>query len=972
MGESERSGSGHETKAKGAEAVMMDAIRITGADEHNLKHIDVEIPYHKHTVITGVSGSGKSTLAYDVIYAAAQRRLMDCMSEREIGFGKKMREPKVENIEGLSTVISLKQIKPNDNPRSTIGTYTKIGTYVRSLMSIHGQYRCLFCENQFKPDSYQTLIKDMEALDPHTIVEAGFPYFFTGRSSRDQQIEALRQRGYRTIYVGDEKRSLRDNVCIEEDIAFIFVVESRFQVAGTLKKSDVNCLKHAAGNGDKYLFLRLSGTDDEKIQRFWKKRGCSMHHVTAVSIEASDFSCNDMSCACPECMGSGIKRIAHPSKVIKNPRKTLRQNPFFGEIWSMSHPYSYMSLYSLAKHYHFPFDEPYEQLSKEAKDLILYGSADTFILQRPEGYDKILPNYLAKEGKAIRFQGILTRLEELYREMLRDPEPTPEQEQFFRTWMHETECPGCGGTRLKKIKGCVMLCDKNYAQLGNMEFSELSAFLEKIQANEMSRPVLDALKEKLSLMEEIGCHYLSFGRRMDSLSGGEYQRLRIANQVGSGLVGLTYIIDEPTDGLHKADSPKVIGVIKRLLQKENTVITIEHDEDVIRAADYCVEMGPGAGTDGGKIVASGTPEQLMRNPDSMIGKHLLEKRTYPLAAPAAFDAFIRIYGIEINNVKGADIEIPLQRITCFTGVSGSGKSSIVYEVLYKALDSRLQHTRVVPGKFERMEGFEKIRHVVCIDQTPLSGKNTSVPATYLDLSDAVRMLFLGELEEDHEMKGKKSYFSFNSKGACPACRGRGYLEHVIPYLGGVRTVCPTCRGQQYLDEVLEVKYQGKNIKQVMDMTFQEAASFFEKEKKIYDKVRLACDLGLGYMRLDQPMNTLSGGEIRRMKFVKEMTRYQNKKGLLYLFDEPSVGLHVKDVKKLMEVMRQVVREGNTVVLVEHHPDMILRADYIIDLGPGAGKDGGKVMFAGQPFLLLKQTASKTAQYLRSYVGADVR
>lgn len=952
---------------------MTNAIRLTGVSENNLKNIDVEIPYYKHTVIAGVSGSGKSTLAYDVIYATAQRKLLDCMSEQEKKFSVKMKKPKVRSIEGLSTVISLKQVKPNNNPRSTIGTYTSIGSYVRNLMAIHGQCRCLCCEEIFKQSSLRALVKDIEALDAYTIVEVSFPYYFNNRSEREQQIEALRQKGYRYIYVKDERISLRDFVEVAQEIEFILVVESRFQANDKLNKSEVNCLKNASRNGDNYISICLSGEGTESIKKFYEKHGCSKHHLIATTMESSNFSYNDISCACPECMGSGIKKIVHPSKVIKNPKKTLRQGPFFGEIYSMSHPYSYMSLYSLACHYGFSFDEPYEALSEEAKTLIMYGSKEeTFILLRPEGYDKVLPNYLAKEGKLVSFKGILTRIEELYQEMLNEPvTPSPAQENFFKTYMHEIKCPDCNGTRLKKIKNYIMLNGKNYAQLGKMEFSELLKFLEQVQGNEVSEPIIEALKERLMLMEEIGLEYLSFERRIDSLSGGEYQRLRIANQVGSGLVGLTYIIDEPTDGLHGTDNQKVINVINKLLQKGNTVITIEHDFDVIKAADYIIEMGPGAGVHGGEVIAAGTLKELQENPKSIIGNHLLQKQSYHLAMGAPMsDATIRMFGIEENNVKNVDIEIPLNKITCFTGVSGSGKSSIVYEVLYKAFCSKLQNTRVIPGKHKSIDGFDKIQNIICIDQSLLNGKNTSIPATYLDIFDTIRTFFAQSVEAGNEMKDKKSFFSFNSKGGCPECKGKGYIEKYIQYFGETRIVCSECNGNQYIDDVLLVKYHGKNIKQVLDMTFKEALSFFADYKSVYEKVKLVCDLGLGYMQLGQPLNTLSGGEAQRMKLAREMSRYKNKKNLLYIFDEPTVGLHAKDVSRIIEVMRRIVEGKNTVVLVEHNPDMILSADYIIDLGPGAGKHGGEVMFTGTPSQMIEQAHSKTADYLRNYMQTD--
>ena len=944
---------------------MYDHIRIEHIKENNLKDISVEIPYHKHTVIAGVSGSGKSTLAYDVIYATAQRKLLDCMSDQEKIFSRKMKQPRTGNIEGLSTVISLKQVNPNTNPRSTVGTYTSIGSFVRSLTAIHGKCRCLYCDRIYEQTNLHKLIKDLEGLKTGTAAEVSFPCFFHKRTGRPQQLEALRKKGYRWVYAGGERLDLRDVTDVDPETAFLLVVENRFLTRDSLKKSDVNCLKAASRNGDHFICVRLSGEDREGIEAFYRRHGCPEHHMATVTLNASAFSYNDMACACPECMGSGIRKTVHPSKVLKYPRRTLRQGPFFKDVYSMSHPYSHMLLYSLACRYGFSLDVPYEELPQEVKDLILYGSGEeTFLLQRPQGYEKALPNYLAKEGEAVSFLGVLTRVEELYREMLaQDHEQLPWQEEFFKSYMQEVTCPDCNGSRLNKLKDHILLNGKTYSQMGRLEFSQLQDCLEHLCTNETSRPVLEALLGQLGLLREIGLDYLSFHRRVDSLSGGEYQRLRIANQAGSGLVGLTYLIDEPTDGLHGADSRKIIGVIKKLLEGGNTVITIEHDLDVIKSADYIIELGPGAGKEGGEIIASGSLEDIWRNSNSIIGKLLSAKPEAPLPAPSAGSGRrILIKGIRENNIQNQDVEIPLNQITCFTGVSGSGKSTIVYEVLYKALSSRLHGSGEVPGKHSEIIGCEHISNVICIDQRLLNGKKSSVPATYLNLFDAIRSLFAEHAD--------RSLFSFHSKGACPVCRGKGYLGNYIQYFGETRIVCPECNGQQYIDEVLQIKHKGRNIKQILDMPFQEALDFFADRPFLCERIRLVCDLGLGYMQLGQPLSTVSGGEAQRLKLAREMGKYRNRKNLLYLFDEPTVGLHSQDVLRVLEVMERIVESGNTVVMVEHDPEMILRSDYVIDMGPGAGRHGGKVIFHGAPCDLLRHRESKTADYLRSRLGLE--
>lgn len=601
----------------------------------------------------------------------------------------------------------------------------------------------------------------------------------------------------------------------------------------------------------------------------------------------------------------------------------------------------------------------------------MYGSkGETFVLRRPEGYDGTLPHYLAKEGELVAFPGVLTRISDRYHEVMDGgTEPSPVEEKFFKTYMHETTCPECHGTRLKKIKNYVTLHGENYASLGKMEFSDLLDFFEGLSGNEMSQWVIDALRERMMLMKEIGLDYLAFERRMDSLSGGEYQRLRMANQVGSGLTGLIYIIDEPTDGLHGADSRKVIAIIQKLLNQGNTVVTIEHNSDVIQAADYIIELGPGAGIHGGEVIARGTLQEIKNHPKSIIGKYLARKPNPILKnGLPEIDASICLHGVEANNLKNVDVEIPLQKITCFTGVSGSGKSSIVHEVLYKACYSKLQDHRIIPGKYRSIDGIDGIKNVICIDQSLLNGKRTSMAATYLNIFDAIRTHFARSVNKGHRMRDCKAYFSLNAKGACAACKGKGYIENYIQYFGAARVVCPQCRGQQYMDEVLQVRYHGKNIRQVLDMTFAEALAFFENDQGICDRVRLVCDLGLGYMQLGQSLSSVSGGEAQRLKLAREMSRYKNKKNLLYLFDEPTIGLHSRDVARIIQVFGRIVANNNTVVLVEHHPDVILISDYVIDMGPGAGRHGGEVLFSGTPLQFLEQAHSKTAEYLRDYVG----
>lgn len=949
-----------------------EAIQLRKVRENNLKDIDVDIPYYKHTVICGVSGSGKSTLAYDVIYATAQRKLLECLSDQDKRFSMKMKKPNVGSIEGLSTVISLKQVKPNHNPRSTIGTYTSIGSCVRALIAAYGTCKCMVCNQKYEQSSIFSIGRDLERLPSDTVVEVCFPYFFHHNSDARLQIEELRRQGFRLIYIEGERKNLRDFIEIGDDVDLIEVVESRFQVSSPMKKSNLNYLKSASEHGNHLIRLNLTGSDTQRIEEFYTKHGCPKHHIMTTTLDSSYFSYNEFSCACPECKGSGVKKIVHASKVIRNPKKSLKEGPFFPEVYRSTYPYWYMLLYSLCCHYEIPFEVPYEQLSNEAKERILYGSkGEKFELLRPRGYEKELPHYVGQVGDLVSFPGILTNIERMYENSLKAP-MSPEMERFYNTYMHEVVCPYCKGTRLNKMQSYIELKSKTYPELSELELTELLSFCEDIKVTEGLAPIRDELKERLRLMKEIGLDYLSFHRRIDSLSGGEYQRLRIANQVGSGLVGLTYIIDEPTDGLHGSDNQKVIQVIQRLIEKGNTVITIEHDLDVILAADYIIEMGPGAGSQGGKVIACGTIEEIKKNPDSVVAQYLT-KAVNMQWRQSNYEPqrYLTVLGAKVHNLKQIDVSIPLDGITCFTGVSGSGKSSLLFEILYKAIYSKLHDTRVVPGEYCELIGQEQMKDIICIDQGLVNGKNSSIPASYIDIFDAIRLLFAESTMEEQEMKLTKSYFSFNSKGACPACKGKGYIENYIQYFGITKTICKECDGNQYIDEVLQVTYHGKNIKQVLEMTFEDAESFFFEEKKIHEKVRLACELGLGYLKLGQPLNTVSGGEAQRLKLIKEMGKNRGRKNLIYLFDEPTIGLHSKDIEYILTVLRRIVAVGNSVLVVEHNPDLILNSDYIIDLGPGSGKRGGEVMFCGTPEELLKNGVSETAIYLRKYVGGIV-
>lgn len=950
---------------------MKKAINILGIREHNFNNQNVSIPHNKHTVLVGVSGSGKSTLAYDVIYAAGQKRLLDCLSDQVKRYAKQVKQPDIDYIDGLTPVISFKQHKPNINPRSTVGTMTDISSYIRTLFSINGVSKCFYCNKSYSISQLHYVVKELESLPEETIVEVQFPYYLCKERNYDDQLSELKEKGYRWIYVGDDRKSLRDWINIDEEQTFILVVAGSLSTSKELTKSSINLLQNAVKNGDGFIKLSVPNLSNcKEYKELCNENSCLTHQMFTVDIKPSFFSFNDFSSCCSDCKGSGIKKIAHPITLVQNENKSLREGPFFRQVYNNKQPYWFMMMYSMCEYFDFSFDEPFKNLPDSVKNLIFYGCGnERFPLIRPEGYDKELPHYTAKVGEKVGFEGLIPRINAEYRKRL-NQQLTSAQEEFFKKFMIDTVCPVCNGSRLKPSREYVTLEGVTYDELGNMEFSELLIFLDHIkivsEKEKSLRPVINELKLRLSWLVDIGLGYLSYNRRIDTLSGGEYQRLRLAGQLCSGLMGLTYIIDEPLDGLHGSDNEKIIRILNRLKEQGNTIITIEHDLDIIKCADYIIEVGPGPGKFGGYIIAKGTPEEIITNNSSVLRNVMQNSKLQLKELRFITSQSIKVYGAKANNLKNIDVEIPLNQVVCVTGVSGSGKSTLAIEILYKLFMSKLHDARIIPGSYDSVEGMTFIEDIYCIDQSALNRTKSSIPATYIGVFDAIRDVF-AKCENAVKLNViDPAYFSFNSKGGCPSCKGKGYLDKHVHYFGDLQMLCPLCEGNRYINDVLEVTYKGKNIAQVLQMDIESACTFFEEHSYIHNKLNYMLDLGLGYMSLGQPVNTVSNGEAQRLRLAKELSRNKRKKNLLYILDEPTAGLHAKDVKKILNVIRDIVDKGNTVVVIEHNPEVIINSDYVIDMGPGAGKEGGRIVFTGTPSELLQFNASKTSDYLKRY------
>ena len=938
-------------------------IKIRGAAEHNLKNIDIDIPRDEFVVLTGLSGSGKSSLAFDTIYAEGQRRYMESLSSYARQFLGQMEKPQVESLEGLPPAISIDQKSTNRNPRSTVGTVTEIYDYLRLLFARAGIPHCPKCGREIKKQTVDEMVDKIMALPERTKIQVLAPVVRGRKGRHEKVLEGAKRSGYVRVRVDGNMYELTEDITLDKNIKHnIEIVVDRLAIREGMEKrlndSIDNALKLADG-------LMIIDVIDGEPMTFSQHFSCPDCGISIDEIQPRSFSFNNPFGACPDCYGLGYKMEFDEDLMIPDKGLSINQGAIVVLGWQSANDgksFANAILKALGKKYNFDLDTPFEEYPQEIHDILIHGTNGVSVPvhyrgQRGEGvYD-------------IAFEGLIRNVERRYRET--SAESTKAE---YETYMRITPCKNCGGQRLKKESLAVTIADKNIYEMTEMPVRDLREFLENVELSEMQHKIgdeiLKEIKGRLKFLVDVGLDYLSLSRATGTLSGGEAQRIRLATQIGSGLVGVAYILDEPSIGLHQNDNDKLLATLKHLRDLGNSLIVVEHDEDTMRAADFIVDIGPGAGAHGGEVIATGTAEDIMKNPNSITGKYLSGEIKIPVPKTRRKPTgWLKIVGAKENNLKNINVKIPTGVLTCVTGVSGSGKSSLVNEILYKSLAKQLNRARYIPGKHKTIEGVEQLDKIIDIDQSPIGRTPRSNPATYTGVFDTIRDLFANTMDAK-ERGYKKGRFSFNVKGGrCEACSGDGILKVEMHFLPDVYVPCEVCGGKRYNRETLEVKYKGKSIYDVLDMTVEEALDFFKNVPKIHNKIQTLYDVGLSYIKLGQPSTTLSGGEAQRIKLATELSKRSTGR-TIYVLDEPTTGLHFADVHKLVEILQRLAAEGNTVVVIEHNLDVIKNADYIIDMGPDGGDRGGTVVVSGTPEEVAKHPTSYTAKYVKQYLEKD--
>ena len=944
-------------------AVKMQArqfIKIRGANENNLKNLDVDIPRNEMVVLTGLSGSGKSSLAFDTIYAEGQRRYMESLSSYARQFLGQMEKPDVESIEGLSPAISIDQKSTNRNPRSTVGTVTEIYDYFRLLYARIGIPHCPKCGREIKKQTVDQMVDHIMGMPERTKIQLLAPVVRGRKGTHAKLFEQARKSGYVRVLVDGSLYELNEEIKLDKNIKHnIEIIVDRLIVKPGIEKRLTDSIETVLNLAEGKLVV---DTMDGNYVNFSQSFACPDCGISIDEIEPRSFSFNNPFGACPSCFGLGYRMEFDVDLMIPDRSLSISQGAITVMGWHScadKGSFTRAILDALAKEYHFDLDTPFEEYPQEVQDVLIHGTNGKEVKvyykgQRGEGvYD-------------VAFEGIVKNVERRYRET-----GSETMKQEYESFMRITPCPSCKGQRLKPEALAVTVGDKNIYEVTSMSISSLSEFLEGLQLSEtqqlIGEQVLKEIRARVGFLVNVGLDYLTLARATGTLSGGEAQRIRLATQIGSGLVGVAYILDEPSIGLHQRDNDKLLGTLKHLRDLGNTLIVVEHDEDTMRAADCVVDIGPGAGEHGGQLVAIGTAEEIMQNPNSITGQYLSGKIKIPVPEVRRKPTgFLTIRKAAENNLKNIDVKIPLGVMTCVTGVSGSGKSSLVNEILYKSLARKLNRARTIPGKHKCIEGVEQLDKVIDIDQSPIGRTPRSNPATYTGVFDQIRDLFAATA--DAKARGyKKGRFSFNVKGGrCEACSGDGILKIEMHFLPDVYVPCEVCQGKRYNRETLEVKYKGKSIYDVLNMTVEEALAFFDHVPSIKRKIQTLYDVGLSYIRLGQPSTELSGGEAQRIKLATELSKRSTGK-TIYILDEPTTGLHFADVHKLIEILQRLSEGGNTVVVIEHNLDVIKTADYIIDIGPEGGDKGGTVVAKGTPEEIAANPASYTGQYVSKYL-----
>ncbi len=937
--------------------MAMDQIVIRGAREHNLKNVDVTIPRDKLVVFTGLSGSGKSSLAFDTIYADGQRRYVESLSSYARMFLGQMEKPDVDSIEGLSPAISIDQKTTSKNPRSTVGTVTEIYDYLRLLYARIGVPHCPVCGREITQQTVDQIVDQILSLPEKTRVQILAPVIRGRKGEHQKELENARKSGYVRVRVDGILYDLSEEIKLEKNKKHnIEIVVDRLAVSDSIKSRLTDSIETALRLSGGLMIADVPGGEE---MLFSQNYACPDHGVSIGELEPRMFSFNNPMGACPTCTGLGTFMKVDPDMVIPNKNLSIREGAIKASGWYIGESGTIAQMYyeALAKHYGFSLDTPVKELTKKQLDALLYGT-------KGERIHMVRKKEYGTGSYDTEFEGIVNNLERRFRET---------QSSFIRDEitqvMSSVPCPDCHGERLKPEYLAVTVGGKNISEFCKMSVTDALNFVEELELSSrdamIGAQILKEIKARLGFLQSVGLDYLTLSRASATLSGGESQRIRLATQIGSSLVGVLYILDEPSIGLHQRDNDKLLATLQRLRDLGNTLIVVEHDEDTMRAADYIVDVGPGAGVHGGEIVCAGTPKEIMACKESITGQYLSGARKVPVpeVRRPGNGGFLTVRKARQNNLKGIDVKIPLGTFTCVSGVSGSGKSSLVNEILYKTLAAELNGAKAKPGLSDGIDGMEQLDKVIDIDQSPIGRTPRSNPATYTGVFTDIRELFAQTA--DAKMRGYgSSRFSFNVKGGrCEACEGDGILKIEMHFLPDVFVPCEVCKGKRYNRETLEVKYKGKSIYDVLEMTVEEAMTFFESLPRIRRKIATLFEVGLGYIKLGQPATTLSGGEAQRVKLATELSKRSTGK-TIYILDEPTTGLHTYDVQKLIEVLQKLVDAGNTVVVIEHNLDVLKTADWVIDLGPEGGDRGGTLVAAGTPEELVKIPESYTGQYLK--------
>ena len=938
-------------------------IRIRGAKEHNLKDIDIDIPRNELVVLTGLSGSGKSSLAFDTIYAEGQRRYMESLSSYARQFLGQMEKPEVDSIEGLPPAISIDQKSTNKNPRSTVGTVTEIYDYFRLLFARIGTPHCPNCGKEIKRQSVDQMTDFVMSLPEGTKIQLLAPVVRGRKGEHSKVFERAAKSGYVRVRVDGNMYELSEDIKLDKNIKHnIEIIVDRLVVKEGINKRLTDSIETVMQLSDGLVYVDVI---DGKMLTFSQSFSCPDCNISIDEIEPRSFSFNNPFGACPECAGLGYKMRFDEDLIIPDKSLSIMEGAIAVPGWQSCNDkssFTYATLDAMRKKYKFSLDTPFEKYPKKIHDLIIDGT----------GGEVLKVSYKGMRGEGVYdvpFEGIIKNVERRYRETASESSKAE-----YETFMRFTPCDACHGMRLKPGALAVTVGGLNIHEMTNMSIVKLKDFVDGLKLTKQQEligaRILKEIKARLGFLVEVGLDYLTLARATGSLSGGEAQRIRLATQIGSGLVGVAYILDEPSIGLHQRDNGKLLGALANLRDLGNSLIVVEHDEETMMAADHIVDIGPGAGSEGGKVVACGTVSDIMKCKDSVTGRYLSHELFIPVPAKRRKPKkFLKIKGACENNLKGINVDIPLGVFTCVTGVSGSGKSSLINEILYKRLARDLNRARTIPGKHDGIDGIKELDKIIAIDQSPIGRTPRSNPATYTGAFDLIRDLF-ATTRDAKERGYAKGRFSFNVKGGrCEACSGDGIIKIEMHFLPDVYVPCEVCKGKRYNRETLEVRYKGKNIYDVLDMTVEEALPFFENIPAIRRKIETLNEVGLGYIKLGQPSTTLSGGEAQRIKLATELSRRSTGR-TIYILDEPTTGLHFADVHKLVEILQRLTEGGNTVVVIEHNLDVIKTADYIIDLGPEGGDGGGQVIAKGTPEEVAKDKGSYTGAYVAPLLKRD--